>query len=143
MAGSLRQFGFTWRFLRQQGPLPSHLISKQEAKMNYKTVCISLLLASTAACLTASAQPLDGKLPIYPNAHNLSDMPPSAISAGVPMVVDTSDSVETVDGWYSSNTKSCTRTAQSGGIKFQCPGGSIMIYAHGAKTQVAFVPSLF
>src|ERR1022692_3390004 len=40
---------------------------------------------------------LHDALPIYPNAHNLSDIPPSAISAGVPMVVDTSDSVETVD----------------------------------------------
>lgn len=109
----------------------------------YRVISAALIFAGATVCVSVSAQQLDGKLPIYPRGHDMSDMPAAAISAGVPLVVETSDSVDVVDGWYASNAKSCTRTAQSGGVKFQCPGGSIMIYVHDAKTQVALVPSLF
>lgn len=103
----------------------------------------SVVLGITGAlvCTTASAFQLDGKLPMYPNGHNMNDMPASAIAMGVPLVLETGDSVATVDAWYKSNApKSCGRTAQSGGVKYACPGGSIMIYAHGT-TQIAFVPA--
>jgi hypothetical protein len=92
---------------------------------------------------SALAQQFDGKLPMYPGGHNLNEMPAAAVQAGVPLVAETADSVDTVDGWYKSNAQGCTRSAQSGGVKFQCAGGSIMIYAKNGKTQVAFVPSLF
>lgn len=109
----------------------------------YRVTSAALFCAGAIVCVSVSAQQLDGKLPIYPRGHNTSDMPAAAISAGVPLVVETSDSVDVVDGWYASNAKSCARTAQSGGVKFQCPGGSIMIYVHDAKTQVALIPSHF
>jgi hypothetical protein len=89
------------------------------------------------------AQQFDGKLLMYPGGHNLNDMPASAMAAGVPLVLETGDSVATVDAWYTANAKSCARSAQSGGVKYQCEGGSIMIYQHAGKTQVALVPSLF
>ncbi|MEP6549324.1 MAG: hypothetical protein ABJD53_17840 [Gammaproteobacteria bacterium] len=94
-------------------------------------------------CGSALAQQFDGKLPLYPHGKNLNDMPATAVAAGVPMVAETVDSVDIVDGWYKSNAPSCTRLAQSGGVKFQCPGGSIMIYQHEGKTQIAFVPAMF
>jgi hypothetical protein len=99
---------------------------------------VGVLLASSAW-----AQDFDGKLPLYPGGHNLNDMPAAAVKTGVPLVAETGDSVDTVDGWYKSNAQGCTRSAQSGGVKYQCPGGSIMIYAKNGKTQVALVPSLF
>jgi hypothetical protein len=103
-----------------------------------------IFLALLTALSSAShAQQLDGKLLMYPGGHNLNDMPASAIAAGVPLVMETGDSVDTVDAWYMSNSKSCARSAQSGGVKYQCDGGSIMIYDHAGKTQVALVPSLF
>ena len=61
----------------------------------------------------------------------------------VPMVLETDDSVQTVAGWYASNApKACARSSASGGIKYACPSGSIMIYAHDGKTQIAFVPAM-
>ena len=91
-------------------------------------------------CTAASAFQLDGKLPMYPHSRNMNSMPASVIAMGVPLVLETADSVSTVDAWYTSNApKSCARSAQSGGVKYQCPGGSIMIYAKG-MTQIAFVP---
>ena len=101
------------------------------------------LIILTALSSTSHAQQLDGKLLMYPGGHNLNDMPASALAAGAPLVLETGDSVDTVDAWYMSNSKSCTRSAQSGGVKYQCDGGSIMIYGHAGKTQVALVPSLF
>jgi hypothetical protein len=86
---------------------------------------------------------MDGKLPMYPHARNLNDIPASAIEKGVPMVLETGDSVATVDAWYKSNaSKSCTRSTAAQGVKYACPGGSIMIYGHEGKTQIAFVPTL-
>ena len=102
-----------------------------------------LLTLLTALSSVSHAQQLDGKLLMYPGGHNLNDMPASAIAAGVPLVMETGDSVGTVDAWYTSNAKSCARSAQSGGVKYQCDGGSIMIYEHAGKTQVALVPSMF
>lgn len=103
-----------------------------------------ILLALLTTFWSAShAQQLDGQLLMYPGGHNLNDMPASAIAAGVPLVMETGDSVATVDAWYMSNSKSCARSAQSQGVKYQCDGGSIMIYSHAGKTQVALVPSLF
>jgi hypothetical protein len=86
---------------------------------------------------------MNGKLPMYPHARNLNDIPASAIEKGVPMVLETGDSVTTVDAWYKSNaSKSCTRSTASQGVKYACPAGSIMIYDHGGKTQIAFVPTI-
>jgi len=107
--------------------------------------CTKILILTLGALFGANvlAQQFDGKLPMYPGARNLSDLPAAAVKAGVPMVTETSDSVDVVDGWYKSNAQACTRSAQSGGVKFQCAGGSIMIYLHEGKTQIAFVPSFF
>lgn len=90
------------------------------------------------------AAQMNGKLPMYPGGRNMnSDMPASAIAMGVPMVLETTDAVHVVDGWYNSHTaKSCARSAASGGVKYACPAGSIMIYPHGGKTQIAFVPAM-
>jgi hypothetical protein len=101
----------------------------------------NLLALLTALSSASLAQQLDGKLLMYPGGHNLNDMPASAVTAGVPLVLETGDSVDKVDAWYTANAKSCTRSAQSGGVKYQCDGGSIMIYDHAGKTQVALVPS--
>ena len=112
--------------------------------MNTVTFCAAFALAAGALVgSAASAQQFDGKLPMYPGGRNLSDMPAAAVKAGVPLVAETSDSVDTVDAWYKSNAQACVRSTASGGVKFQCTGGSIMIYAHEGKTQIAFVPSLF
>jgi hypothetical protein len=104
---------------------------------------LTVLALLTALSSAVHAQQLDGKLLMYPGGHNLNEMPASALTAGVPLVLETNDSVSTVDAWYLANAKSCTRLAQSGGVKYQCEGGSIMIYDHGGKTQVALVPPLF
>jgi hypothetical protein len=99
--------------------------------------------AAEAARTGASAPKDDDKLPIYPRGRNLNDMPASAVEKGVPMVLETNDSVQTLDGWYTSNApKSCTRTTASQGVKYACSSGSIMIYAHAGKTQIAFVPTM-
>jgi len=106
------------------------------------TRTVALMIGALVAS-SAFAQQFDGKLPMYPGARNLSDVPAAAVKTGVPLVTETSDSVDVVDAWYKSNAQTCTRFAQSGGVKFQCPGGSIMIYLHAGKTQIAFVPSFF
>jgi hypothetical protein len=86
---------------------------------------------------------MNGKLPMYPHARNLNDIPASAIERGVPMVLETGDSVSTVDAWYKTNaSKPCTRSTAAQGVKYACPGGSIMIYGHEGKTQIAFVPTI-
>jgi hypothetical protein len=85
----------------------------------------------------------DGKLPIYPRGRNLNDMPASAVAQGVPMVLETGDSVATVDAWYKSHVPgSCARTTAAQGVKYACPAGSIVIYPHEGKTQIAFVPAM-
>lgn len=104
---------------------------------------IRMAMAVVGALLCATSFAVEnGKLPMYPRGHNMNDMPPSAIAMGVPMVLETSDAVHLVDLWYTSNAKSCTRSAASGAIKYQCATGSIMIYAHGGSTQIAFVPAM-
>jgi hypothetical protein len=103
----------------------------------------SFTVAAVLVGSGALAQQFNGKLPMYPAARSLSDVPAAAVKAGVPLVTETTDSVDVVDGWYQTNAQGCTRSAQSGGVKYQCAGGSIMIYAHEGKTQVAFVPSFF
>jgi hypothetical protein len=103
----------------------------------------SLVTLAAFACTTAFAASMNGKLPMYPDGHNMNDMPASAVAMGVPMVLETNDSVQKVDAWYGENApKSCARTTASDGIKYACPGGSIMIYPHGGKTQIALVPAM-
>jgi hypothetical protein len=98
---------------------------------------------STGGATASAAIRRDGKLPMYPRGRNLNDIPASAVEKGVPMVLETSDSVATVDAWYKSNAgKPCARSTADQGIKYACPGGSIMIYPHDGKTQIAFVPAI-
>ena len=96
------------------------------------------------ACTAAFGASMNGQLPMYPNGHNMNaDMPAPPAGMGAPMVLETSDSVQAVDHWYATNApKACARTTASGGVKYACPGGSIMIYAHSNKTQIAFVPTI-
>jgi hypothetical protein len=108
---------------------------------------IIVALATIAAlglpvAATAAPAAFDGKLPMYPNGTldpREASITPAALAQGVPVVELTSDSVATVDRWYAAHTKSCTRQAASGGFKYACAGGSIMIYNHSG-TQIAFVP---
>jgi hypothetical protein len=110
--------------------------------MRYTTQIIHLL-SSALICVAAFAAQTNGNLPMYPRGHNMNDMPASAVAMGVPMVLETDDSVQTVDAWYGSNApKSCARTSASSGVKYACPSGSIMIYPHAGKTQIAFVPAM-
>ncbi len=85
----------------------------------------------------------NGKLPIYPRGRDLNDMPASVVAQGVPMVLETGDAVATVDAWYSSHVPgSCARSAEAQGVKYACPAGSVMIYPHDGKTQIALVPAM-
>jgi hypothetical protein len=101
-------------------------------------------IASIGAPALAADYQLDGQLPMYPHGKldpKEASLTPAAIAHGVPLVLLTSDSVRDVDAWYGSHVaKACTRHEASGGVKFACPGGSIMIYPHAGQTQIAFVP---
>lgn len=111
--------------------------------MKRSTTLFALSTLAAFTCTTALAASMNGKLPMYPNGRNMNDMPASAVAMGVPMVLETTDPVRDVDAWYGANApKSCARTTASEGIKYACPGGSIMIYVHGGKTQIALVPTL-
>jgi hypothetical protein len=106
----------------------------------------SLIFAATAlvVCLSAAAADMNGQLPMYPHARNvngsMSKAPPGMTGL---MVLESDDAVNTVDAWYAANApKSCARSSASGGTKFACRAGSIMIYAHGGKTQIAYVPAM-
>jgi hypothetical protein len=125
----------------QDSTLQRHApVTNQEITMHASTA-VGLLAAF--ACAPAFAASMNGKLPMYPNGHNLNAMPASAVAMGVPMVLETTDPAAKVDAWYGVNApKSCARTAASGGVKYACPGGAIMIYPHGGKTQIAFVPAM-
>jgi hypothetical protein len=109
---------------------------------------LELLFASLfAAAIVSAASPavrMNGPLPIYPRGQNMNrDMPAPPAGQGVPMVLETQDSVQTVNAWYASHApKACKRTSASGGVKYACPGGSVMIYPHGGKTQIALVPAM-
>ncbi len=101
-------------------------------------------LLAGAFVFAAPAVTMNGSLPIYPHSQNMNrDMPAPPAGRGIPMVRETQNSVRTVDRWYGSRVaKSCARTSASGGVKYACPGGSIMIYTHGGKTQIALVPAM-
>jgi hypothetical protein len=118
------------------------LTTNQDLAMR-TVISFSLFSLTLFACSAASAASMDGKLPIYPNGRNMNDMPAAAVAAGVPMVLETSDSVQKVDGWYGANApKPCARSTASQAVKYACPSGSIMIYSHAGKTQIAFVPAM-
>ena len=103
----------------------------------------SLVTLTAFACTTVFAASMNGTLPMYPAGHNMNNMPASAVAMGVPMVLETSDSPQKVDAWYGANApKACARTTATDGIKYACPGGSIMIYSHDGKTQIALVPAM-
>ncbi len=102
-----------------------------------------LLVVGLLAGTSALATQMNGQMPLYPRGHNMNDMPASVIATGAPMVLETTDAVHLVDLWFTSNaSKSCARSEASGSVKYACPGGSIMIYAHGGKTQIAYVPAM-
>jgi hypothetical protein len=94
--------------------------------------------------VSAADYQTDGKLPMYPHGKldpKESSLTADAIAHGVPLVLLTADSVATVDGWYGAHVaKACTRQIANGGVKFACPDGSIMVYAHDGRTQVALIP---
>jgi hypothetical protein len=117
--------------------------------MKFKSVLLSAALCaafSAGVPAFAASYQLDGQLPMYPHGAldpKEASLTPAAIAHGVPLVLLSSDSVHTVDAWYASNApKACTRQEASGAVKFACPGGSIMIYAHEGKTQIALVPPI-
>jgi hypothetical protein len=105
-----------------------------------------------ATSIVASALPVyaadfqrDGQLPMYPGAKldaKESSVTPDAIAHGVPIVVLTSDPVKKVDAWYLGHAKECKRQEAQGGVKYACPGGSIMIYLHEGQTQIALIPPM-
>jgi hypothetical protein len=106
-------------------------------------VALAALTMETPAPAAPAFQ-MDGSLPMYPHAKldpKETGMPANAIAQGVPLVLETTDSVHTVDVWYTANApKSCTRNAQSAGVQYKCPGGSIQIYNHEG-TQIALIPA--
>jgi hypothetical protein len=114
-------------------------------KYTLMAVAFFAVAAVETPVLAANYQ-LDGQLPMYPNGTldpKEASVTPAAIAHGVPLVQLTPDSVNTVDAWYKSHLpKACGRQEASGAVKFACPGGSIMVYAHDGKTQIAFVPPL-
>lgn len=109
----------------------------------YRQARLAVFVIGATLGFNALSAQMNGQMPLYPHGHNMnSDMPAPPPGMGVPMVQETDDSVQTVDGWYAANApKSCTRTAASGAIKYACSSGSIMIYNKG-KTQIAFVPAM-
>ena len=105
-------------------------------KIIMKCIGIAALLAGFAP-----EAPAGDSLPEYPHARNMNQDMPAGIP--VPKVLETADAVQSVDTWYSTNApKSCTRTTTNQGVKYACPSGSIMIYSHDGKTQIAFVPTM-
>ncbi len=116
------------------------------------TIIKTLLSAAALAALLiappafAADYQTDGKLPMYPHGKldpKESSLTADAIAHGVPLVLLTADSVATVDGWYGAHvSKACTRQTANGGVKFACPDGSIMVYAHDGQTQVALIPPI-
>lgn len=103
------------------------------------------VMAALFATAPAYAADRDGSLPLYPHgtvAAGMGSIPTSALAQGVPYQQSTADSVGTVDAWYKSNApKSCTRLAASGGVRYTCPGGTIVIQNHNG-TLISFVPAM-
>jgi hypothetical protein len=114
------------------------------AKRLLSTAALAAFLIAPPA-FAADVQ-MDGKLPMYPHGKldpKESSLTADAIAHGVPLVLLTADSVATVDGWYAAHVaKACTRQTANGGVKFACPDGSIMVYAHDGQTQVALIPPI-
>jgi hypothetical protein len=102
------------------------------------------VMAAISPAAASSSPRLDGQLPMYPRATldpKITNLPASAIAQGVPLVMETPDSIHAVDVWYGSNTpQACARQAQSGGVQYKCAGGTITIYMHGG-TQIALIPA--
>jgi hypothetical protein len=106
--------------------------------------------ASAAFALSFLVQPalakgfdvqLDGQMPIYPRGHLVEDIPANALRAGVPLNETTSDSIHLVDLWFKSNLpKDCRRLAASGGVRWTCPAGTIVIQNHNG-TFISYIPS--
>jgi len=109
-----------------------------------------LLVITAAAALSLSfvrpalADQHDGQLLMYPRgtpAHGMESFPAAALAHGVPYQQTTSDSVHLVDLWYKSNApKSCSRLEAAGAVRYQCPGGYVVIQDHGG-TLISFVPA--
>lgn len=112
--------------------------------MKYLLAAVALAIIAATTPLAALAVERDGQLPLYPHgapASGMGDIPANALATGVPYQQTTSDSVHAVDTWYQSNApKGCSRTAASAGVKYACPGGSIVIQTHGG-TIISFVPA--
>ena len=111
----------------------------------YTAIAAISAMASMLIGQPAFAAERDGSLPLYPHgtpAHGTESIPQSALAQGVPYQQTTPDSVATVDGWYRTNaSKECARTAASGGVRYACPGGYIVIQDHGG-TIISFVPAM-
>jgi hypothetical protein len=105
---------------------------------------ISYRWTAAPARAGGSAPAGDGKLPLYPGGRNMNrDMPASAAAKGAPLVLETGDPVATVDAWYRSHAPApCERIAVAPAVKYACPAGSVLIYPHEGKTQIAFVPAM-
>lgn len=100
----------------------------------------NLILLTTPA----PAAQHDGQLPTYPRgtpAHGMESIPANALAQGVPYQQTTADSVHLVELWYKSNAPTaCSRMEASGGVRYKCPGGSIVIQQHG-DTLISYVPA--
>jgi hypothetical protein len=126
----------TGRLLREEQD--GDVVGKGKGHISYRWT------AAAPVREVASAPADDGSLPMYPGSRNTNrEMPASAVAKGVPVVLETGDSAATVDAWYRSHTSgSCERIAVERAVKYACPIGSIMIYAHEGKTQIALVPAM-
>ena len=109
-----------------------------------RTAAIVCALIGYGTAAIAAAPQMDGQLPMYPAGKldpKEASLTPDAIAHGVPLVLLTQDPVTTVTTWYGSQLpKSCTRQDGSGGTKFACPGGTIVVYAKSGQTQIALLP---
>lgn len=106
-------------------------------------------VASAAFALTLLVQPVlakasdiqtDGALPLYPRGRAVENIPPSAMRAGVPFNQTTNDSVQSVDLWFKSHLpKDCSRLATSGGVRWSCAAGYIVIQKRNG-TFISYIP---
>lgn len=110
-----------------------------------KTLIATLALAAALTAAALAIPKMDGPFPMYPNAHldaQESSVPDAALASGIPIVIETADSVATVDAWYKTHLPSnCKRNAKAQGVQYACPRGSIQIYDHGG-TQIAILPPM-
>jgi hypothetical protein len=110
---------------------------------HYFAVVTAATFTLVLMTLPALAAQHDGQLPMYPRgtpAHGMESIPAAALAQGVPYQQTTADSVHLVDLWYQSNApKACSRLEASGGVRYKCPGGYIVIQQHDG-TIISFVP---